>query len=131
MIRDIVAMQAIWASLKIRRCIGISNSQRVQVGHDLAGVRKSEPAIELQPVGASGNARVLLFHSRKQTSNAQRLTSNTEIQSLISRFSVRCWAFGVVLHPLRHFDSEKTETVLQHSRGQFAQSEARTARRFL
>ena len=73
---------------------------------------------------------MLLFHGRKQTSNAQRLTSNTEIQSLILRLRVR-WAFGVVLHFLRHLDSEKVETVFQDSRGQIAQGETRTARGFL
>src|SRR5467141_1582658 len=96
MIGDVVAMQAIRARLKIRRCVDITNSQRVQVGHDLTCVRKSEPAIELQPVGASWNARIFPFHG-KQTSNAQRPTSNAEIQSLSSRLGARSWAFGVLI----------------------------------
>ena len=130
MISDVVTMQAIRARLKIGRCVNVTNFQCIQIGHDLACLGKSEPAIELQPVGAGWNARMRFCHGRKQTSNAQRPTSNTEIQSLISRFSVRCWAFGVVLHLLRHLDPEKAETLFQDLSGQIAQSESRTARRF-
>jgi hypothetical protein len=100
MIGDVVAVQALWAGLKIGRRINITHAERVQIRDDLPRLRKREPPIELQPVGAGGNAGMLLFHSRKKTSNAQRLTSNTEIENPIS-------AFGVFLHPFRHFDPEQ------------------------
>src|SRR6266567_23533 len=63
MIGNVVTMQALCARLEIRRCISVAHTERVQIRHDLARLRKSEPAIELQPVGASRNAwMVLLCH---------------------------------------------------------------------
>jgi hypothetical protein len=40
----------------------------------------------LQPVSARRNAWMLLFHSRKKTSNAQRLTSNGEMKESADGF---------------------------------------------
>src|SRR5215472_6763173 len=120
MIGDVVPMQAVRTRLKIWRRINIAHSQRIEIRHDRARLGKREPAIELQPIGASGDAWVLLFHSKKQTSNAQRRTSNTEIQSLTSTLGVRRWAFGVLLHPLRHFDAEKIQSLLQNATSDIA-----------
>src|SRR5262245_29201948 len=104
MISDVVAVQAFRAGLKIRRRVHIADSQFVQICDDLPRVRKRETPIELQPVSARGNAWMLLFHSRKKTSNAQRLTSNTEMRNQSSASGVAARYF---LHPLRHFNAEK------------------------
>jgi hypothetical protein len=61
---------------------------------------------------------MVLFHNRKKTSNARRLTSNAEIQNLPSVFGFRRCDFDVSLHPLRDFDAEKIQPTLQHSRGE-------------
>src|SRR4029077_16819665 len=53
---DVVAVQAVRVRLKIRRCIHVTDSQRVEIGDDLACLRKSEPPIELQSVSAGWNA---------------------------------------------------------------------------
>src|SRR5437899_5003909 len=65
--------------------------------------------------------------SKRPTLNAQRPTPNYD---LTSRLSVRRWAFGVFLHPFRHFDPEKIETALQNSPGEIAQCQTRAARGF-
>src|SRR5438105_4057885 len=52
---DVVAVHAVWARLKIWRCIHVTDSQCVKIGDDLACLRKSEPTIELQSVGAGWN----------------------------------------------------------------------------
>ncbi len=62
MIGDVVAMQALGAGLKIRRGIYIAYSERVQIRDSFTRLRKREPPIELQPVGARGNARVFARH---------------------------------------------------------------------
>ena len=75
---------------------------------------------------------MFLFHSRKKTSNAQRPTSNTEIQK--SAFGVLCSIVGrsaYSLHPLWDLDAEKIQAALQHARCKIAQRQTRTARRFL
>src|SRR5437016_11471896 len=79
MIRDVVAVQTIWTRLKIRRCVRISHAQRVQIGHDGACLRKSEPAIELQPVGGDWNTRPLLF-GHIMSSRVETPISNDEIR---------------------------------------------------
>jgi hypothetical protein len=63
----------------------------VQICDDLARVPKRETPIELQSVSARRNAWMLLFHSRKKTSNAQRLTSNAEMKESAGTFGVRRW----------------------------------------
>ena len=52
MVGDVVAVQAVRARLKIRRCIHVTDSQRIEVWDNLACLRKGKPAIELQPIGA-------------------------------------------------------------------------------
>src|SRR6185437_14488338 len=52
MVGDVVAVQTVRVRLKIRRCINVADSQRVEVRDNLPCLRKSEPAIELQSVGA-------------------------------------------------------------------------------
>src|SRR5207247_11422763 len=79
MIRDVVAVQTIRTRLKIRRCVRISRAQRVQIGHDGACLRKSEPAIELQPVGGDWNTRPLLF-GHIMSSRVETPISNDEIR---------------------------------------------------
>src|SRR6266481_4276886 len=95
-IGNVVTMQTMRARLKIRRSIRVANSQRIKIRDDVSRLRKREQPIKLQPIGASWNTRILPFHG-KQTSNAQRPTSNAEIQSLSSRLGVRSWAFGVLI----------------------------------
>jgi hypothetical protein len=43
----------------------------------------------LQPVGAGGDAWMLLCHSKTKTSDAQRPTSNAEMRNQPSVFCVR------------------------------------------
>ena len=62
-IGDVVAVQAVRARLKIRRCIHVTDSQRVEIWDDLACLRKSEPPIELQSVSAGWNAWMDCGHS--------------------------------------------------------------------
>ncbi len=117
-IGNIVTMQSVRARLKIRRCIHVTNPQRVQIGHDLARLRKGEPAIELQPVGASWNARMSpvghVEWNRDTSSNDEiRMTNdetnpNDEIRNgaLIAAASmvIRTWLF--IRHStfvVRHF----------------------------
>ena len=98
-ISDVIAVETIGAGLKIRRRINVTYAERMQVRHDFACLRKREPAIELQSIGAGWDARMFLCHSRKQTSNAQRPTSNAEIILLLGRwaFDVRRWGFSYIL----------------------------------
>src|SRR5436309_12045298 len=79
MTRDVVAVHTIRTRLKIRRCVRISQAQRVQIGHDGACLRKSEPAIELQPVGGDWNTRPLLF-GHIMSSRVETPISNDEIR---------------------------------------------------
>src|SRR5881227_3510219 len=127
MIRDVVAVQTIWTRLKIRRCVRISHAQRVQIGHDGACLRKSEPPIELQPVGGDWNTRPLLFghimSSRVETpiSNDEiRMTKSETVPDLSrsfrylnfvihSSFDIRASSFDS--HLLRHLYPEKAQTV--------------------
>src|SRR5262249_12605737 len=62
-IGDVVAVQTIGARLKIRRSVHVAYSQRIEVWDNLAGLRKREPAVELQSVGAGWNARMVCGHS--------------------------------------------------------------------
>src|SRR5437667_1566024 len=83
---DVVAVQTVWARLEIRRCVHVTDSQCVEIGDDLACLRKSEPTIELQSVGATGNARVLLLchavRSHDTLSNDEIRMTNDEIRNL-------------------------------------------------
>ena len=61
---DVVTVQAVRARLKIRRCVDVTDSECFEVWNDLACLRKSEPAIELQSVGAGWNAWLRRCHRR-------------------------------------------------------------------
>ena len=61
MIGNVVTVQALCARLKIRRGVSVAHTERVQIRHDLARLRKSEPAVELQPVGTSRDARMVFL----------------------------------------------------------------------
>src|SRR5262245_36830539 len=78
MISDVVTVQTLGAGLEIGRCIHVAHPELLEVSDDFSRVRKCETPIELQPVRARRNAWMLLFHSRKKTSDAQRLTSNAQ-----------------------------------------------------
>ncbi len=58
-IGDVVTVQAFRARLKIGRRVAIADSERMQIRHDLARLRKGELPVELQPVGRGGNARAV------------------------------------------------------------------------
>src|SRR5438094_9320379 len=79
MIGGVVAVQTIRTRLKIRRRARISRAQGVQIGHDGACLRKSEPPIELQPIGGDWNTRPLLF-GHIMASRVETPISNDEIQ---------------------------------------------------
>ena len=64
-IGNVVAVQTVRSGLKIGRRISITDTQRVQIGHDLARLGKSEPAVELQPVGRARDARMFDSHARE------------------------------------------------------------------
>src|SRR4029453_16752119 len=64
MISDVVAVQALGASLKIGRRINIAHAQLVQIRQDLARLRKREPPIKLQSVSAGWDAWMFRGHSR-------------------------------------------------------------------
>ena len=91
-IGNVVTVQTVRSCLKIWRCVNIAHTQFVQVRHDLACLREREPAVELQPVRATGNPRMLCLHERKKrrTLNAERPTSNSN-----SDFDVRRSMLGV------------------------------------
>ncbi len=61
MVGDVVTVQAFRACLEIGRCISIRHAQRMQVRDDLARLSEGEPAIELQSVGRTGNARMFFL----------------------------------------------------------------------
>ncbi len=66
-IADVVAMETLRARGEVRRRVNIAHPQGVQIGHDPARLRKHKPPIELQPIGAGGNARRMrLHHSRRR-----------------------------------------------------------------
>src|SRR5207245_5024516 len=82
MVGNVVAMQALRACLKIGRRISIGHAQGLQIRHDLARLGKREPAIELQSVGRTGNARMLFCchfeRSRETISNDKIQMTNDE-----------------------------------------------------
>src|SRR5262245_25885644 len=98
-ISDVVAVQALGAGLKIRRRIYIAYSERVQIRDSFARLRKREPPIELQPVGAGGNARMPCFHGGE--ANVQRPTPNVQrrMKESADTFGVLHWGSAA---PERH-----------------------------
>src|SRR5439155_9828042 len=98
---NVVAVQAIRTCLKIWRRINIAHAECVEIRHDLARLRKREPTIELQSVGAGWDARLLRVHGKEE--NVQRSTPNVQRPMKKSSrtpfdhstFGVGCWAFGV------------------------------------
>src|SRR5207247_5749197 len=61
MVGDVVAVQALGACLKMGRRVSIGHTQGMQIRYDLTCLSEREPAIELQSVGRTGNARMLFF----------------------------------------------------------------------
>ncbi len=61
MIANFVAVQTLRPRLKIRRGIGVAHTERVQVRDDFACLRESKLPVKLQPVSATGDARMLLL----------------------------------------------------------------------
>src|SRR5947208_7742381 len=85
MVGNVIAVQALRARLKIGRCVNIAHPERSQIRHNLDRLRKCERLIELQSIGAGWNTRMIFFHRRKQTSDAQRPTSNAQSKNLRTR----------------------------------------------
>src|SRR5437762_13614946 len=87
---DVVTVQAVRARLKIRRCVDVTDSECFEVWNDLACLRKSEPAIELQSVGAGWNAWLRRCHRRNfmtfraKSRNPDVLTKGIAAGSIVS-----------------------------------------------
>src|SRR5436190_15399036 len=97
MVGDVVTVQAIGARLKIRRCIHVAYSQRMQVRNDLACLRKSEPTIELQSVGAGWNPCHVERSRDTSQSSPSIAWSNRDSRDLMRSLPVRA-AFGLPVH---------------------------------
>src|SRR4029077_13849134 len=61
-IGNVVTVQTSLARLKIGRSVGITYPELVQIRHYLARLRKRKLPVELQPVSATGNARMFFCH---------------------------------------------------------------------
>src|SRR5262245_7805518 len=92
MVSDIVAVETLRACLKVRRRIDVAHSERVQIRHDLARLRKREPPIELQPVSRGGDAWMSCGHSR----NFPSFGGKSRLQRSPERFRGEAQA----LHPM-------------------------------
>src|SRR5207247_3460765 len=66
-IGNVVTVQTVRPGLKIRRRVNVTDTESAQIRYDLARLREGEPPVELQPVGAGRNSRMLCFHSVRKT----------------------------------------------------------------
>ena len=122
MIRNVVTVETLGARLKIRRCVSITHTERVQIGNNLARLRESEPAVELQPIGASRNARMVLLchfvrHSKRSRGTLLLSPSRKPENDERCLNSAR---HDKSLHLLWHLDAKQIETALQNAPAKIA-----------
>ena len=123
MIRNVVTVETFGARLKIRRCVSITHTERVQIRNNLARLRKSEPAVELQPIGASRNARMVLLchfvrHSKRSrgiSSCLHRVNQKTMRDVSTPLDMTRAYIFSGTLMPSKSRPRCKTRPLRSHS----------------
>src|SRR6185437_13446153 len=102
MVGDVVAVQTVRVRLKIRRCIHVADSQRVEVRDNFPCLRKSEPAIELQSVGAGWDpCHVERSRDISQCCPSMAWSNSKKFQ----RFLDSARTDKTLLHLFRHFDA--------------------------
>src|SRR3954451_21441563 len=75
MIGNIVAVRTARAGLEKRRRVGVTDAELIEITDQLPRLSERKIPIELQSVGAAGDARMLFVHKVR---NVQRLTARTQ-----------------------------------------------------